>query len=64
MPENPETMHPVTLVGRLFPGTLFTEDAREGNAPYLTFTMGADVCSVHYTGAGEISVQFVASIDF
>lgn len=53
MPENPETVHPVTLVGRLYPGTLFSELSREGTPPNLTFCMGATVNGVQYTGTAQ-----------
>lgn len=53
MPENLETLHPVTVVGRLYPGTLFTEISREGTPPNLTFCMGASVEGVQYTGTGK-----------
>ncbi|KAK3913112.1 Double-stranded RNA-specific editase 1 [Frankliniella fusca] len=53
LPENADTLHPVTLVGRVFPGTLFTEISREGTPPYLTFCMGATVQGVTYTGTAK-----------
>ncbi|XP_026284372.1 double-stranded RNA-specific editase 1 [Frankliniella occidentalis] len=53
LPENAEALHPVTLVGRVFPGTLFTEISREGTPPYLTFCMGATVNGVTYTGTAK-----------
>lgn len=53
IPDNPETLHPVTLVGRLYPGTLFSEISREGHAPHLTFCIGATVNGVQYTGTAR-----------
>ena len=53
VPDNAQTLHPVTLVGRLFPGTVFTEVARVGTPPNLTFTMGAVVNGTPYEGLGK-----------
>ncbi|XP_034230569.1 double-stranded RNA-specific editase 1 [Thrips palmi] len=53
VPENAETLHPVTLVGRLFPGTAFTEVSRVGTPPHLTFTMGVNVNGIAYEGVGK-----------
>lgn len=53
IPENPETLHPVTLVGRVFPGTIFYELSREGTPPHLTFQMGTTVNDIQHVGVGE-----------
>jgi len=52
-PANLQGTHPVTLVGRLWPGSIFTELSRDGQPPNMTFVMGVTIDGKSFTGTGK-----------